>query len=98
MNDIERAIEKIQRQNKKVAFDYTNGKDVTVITLICEEAETIINALEKQIPKKAVEIKDKHNFKGEVIFKDGYCPICKNEMSSAYFYCNKCGKAIDWSD
>lgn len=57
----------------------------------------IQEALEKQIPKKALEIKDRHDFAGKVIFKDGYCPVCKNEMSSAYFFCNRCGQAIDWS-
>lgn len=58
---------------------------------------TVIAALEKQIPNKAIEVKERHNFRQEVIYKDGYCPICKNEISSAYLYCNKCGQAIDWS-
>ena len=59
----------------------------------CVEA-AVIEALEKQIPKKPLH---KH--------KNYYCPICKedgwmlrddavhNDMDK---YCGKCGQAIDW--
>ena len=57
---------------------------------------TVIAALEKQIPKKPIEIKERHNFSQEVIYKDGCCPVCKSAISSTYTYCNKCGQRIDW--
>ena len=59
----------------------------------CVEA-VVIEALEKQIPKKPLHM-----------HKNYYCPICKedgwmlwddaipNDMDK---YCGKCGQAIDW--
>ena len=47
----------------------------------------IIEALEKQIPKK---LKD-----------DGwlYCPICgRDVLMDRFDYCPDCGQALDWSD
>ena len=47
----------------------------------------IIEALEKQIPKK---LKD-----------DGwlYCPICgRDVLMDRFDYCPHCGQALDWSD
>ena len=47
----------------------------------------IIEALEKQIPKK---LKD-----------DGwlYCPICgRDVLMDRFNYCPDCGQALDWSD
>lgn len=47
----------------------------------------IIEALEKQIPKK---LKD-----------DGwlYCPICgRDVLLDRFDYCPDCGQALDWSD
>lgn len=49
-----------------------------------------IEALEKQIPKKAVT-------KGFVIY---HCPNCNGVLNDLvkYPYCDRCGQAIDWSD
>ena len=57
-----------------------------------------IEALEKQIQRKPVEIKENHDFNGDIICKNGYCPICKNELSNAYLFCNQCGQRLDWSN
>jgi hypothetical protein len=57
-----------------------------------------IKALEKQVAKNPIEIKERHNFSGDVIYKDGYCPDCKNEISSSYRFCTLCGQKLDWSD
>lgn len=87
MDALERAIDTIHRQNKKVAVDYTKGKDVTVITLLCEEAEVAIKALYKQVPKKIDRVGNK-------------CPVCKCYLASEPVedhYCFNCGQAIDWS-
>lgn len=54
-------------------------------------------ALQKQIPKKALETREKYDFCGNVIYKDGYCPDCKNQIPSTYLFCYRCGKRIDWT-
>ena len=58
-------------------------------------------AIEKQIPKKPLDIQ-------ESVVKWGICPICKGELNklgsrpNRIFvnakYCSDCGQAIDWSD
>ena len=91
MNEIEEKYEALSRYIE--AYDINN---LPTLIFQKEDAEYLRMACQQQAPKKAIEIRDRHNFKGEVIYKDGYCPICKNEMSSAYHYCNKCGRKIDW--
>lgn len=59
-----------------------------------------IEALEKQIPKKLLDIQ-------EPVVKWGICPTCKGEpftlgkrtriLESAN-YCPNCGQALDWCD
>ncbi len=94
MDALERAIDTIHRQNKKVAVDYTKGKDVTVITLLCEEAEVAIKALEKQVPKKPRYIDNDANY-----FECHACggAIYSTDSLSTHKYCLECGQAIDWS-
>ena len=64
----------------------------------------IIEALEKQIPKKPtphivkverLKIGNARWGKGTTVYK---CPCCNNFISRLYDYCFKCGQAIDWSD
>lgn len=62
-----------------------------------DDMENIEYALERQSPKKLLEVKEKHDFSGKVLYKDGYCPVCKNELSSYYLYCGKCGQKLDWN-
>ena len=55
----------------------------------------IIEALEKQIPKKPI-------FESEQTSPFGvddvpYCPSCRCDLPEAS-YCEKCGQALDWSD
>lgn len=59
-----------------------------------EAAECSIVALEKQIPKKPLNIESAYN--GDY----GDCPICKKSVSdfSDYRICHSCGQALDWSD
>lgn len=45
-----------------------------------------IKALEKQIPKKPVEVRN------EIV-----CPTCKTLVGSS-LYCRYCGQALDWGD
>ena len=63
-----------------------------------EEMQTVISALEKQIPKKPIL---------DTIFLSGIkwwrCPVC-NKKIVGYIggrpqkYCDDCGQALDWSD
>ena len=66
--------------------------------------KTIVNALEKRIPKKPtphivkverLKIGNARWGKGTTVYK---CPCCNNFISRLYDYCFKCGQAIDWSD
>ena len=57
-----------------------------------EEADRVIEGLEKQIPKKTLKIQgDKLKF--------GTCPCCGRRISTVEGgnYCQNCGNAIDWS-
>lgn len=49
-----------------------------------EAFEVAIEALEKQIPKKPVEVRN------EIV-----CPTCKTLVGSSP-YCRYCGQALDW--
>ena len=58
--------------------------------------ETAITALEKQMPKKVLNLMlndgDGHLIK---VFK-GICPYCQCIVTNEY--CSRCGQALDWSD
>jgi hypothetical protein len=99
MNDINNPLEDIKvqaaLQSEYMKLEYRKKNRPGQVNIL---DYTVISALEKQIPKKPIEIKERHNFRGDVILKDGYCRVCKNEISSTYFYCNKCGQAIDWGN
>lgn len=51
-----------------------------------DDMHNAIVALEKQIPKKPVEVRN------EIV-----CPTCKTLVGSSP-YCRYCGQALDWSD
>lgn len=80
---------------------FRNTDDFSM-TISKECYKKIIEALEKQMPKRP-KIK-KEGFKS--ISYD--CPICENYLVSKidgqlcagqkYIYCHKCGQKIDWSD
>lgn len=50
-----------------------------------------MQALEKQIPKKAINKFGKHDF---VTY--GRCSECNNTVSSLNHYCGRCGQALEW--
>ena len=58
---------------------------------------SIVNALEKQIPKKPTNYAIDNN--GYMIY-DCECSSCKCSQRELYpyAYCSHCGQAIDWSD
>ena len=68
----------------------------------CEKV--VLNALEKQIPKKPTPHKVEG---GKIKIGNGWwcegttvhkCPNCNEFISRTYKYCYKCGQALDWSD
>ena len=52
--------------------------------------KTIIEAIEKQIPKKPVDAKKCFEL------RIGRCPTCNDGTNSEYPYCGKCGQRINW--
>lgn len=57
-----------------------------LIPLMKESCETAIEALEKQIPKKA-----------ELCYEDLICPVCGSDVEWKR-YCEECGQRIDTGD
>ena len=75
-----------------------------VITEYVFNERAIMEALEKQIPKKPtphkvevekIKIGNANWGKGTTIYK---CPNCNEFISRTYDYCYNCGQALDWSD
>ena len=56
-----------------------------------EAFSVVINALEKQIPKKPKE----RDYMG---FNTLVCPVCKETLYLYEPYCDNCGQKLDWSD
>lgn len=62
-----------------------------------ENSTIIIEALEKQLPKKPIEINDAYTPKiGE--FRVAKCPNCGHEVSDRFDICLECGQKLDWSE
>ena len=63
-----------------------------------EEAFIVaIEALEKQLSKKPIEIKETYTSKiGE--FRVAKCPNCGKEVSDRFDVCLECGQNLDWSE
>ena len=63
--------------------------------------EMIVQALEKQIPKKTIYEGDGYAPDGSFIFDIWICPRCCKRYEvdyDDYDYCPNCGQKIDWSD
>lgn len=59
--------------------------------------KTAIEALEKQLAKKPIEINDAYTPKiGE--FRVAKCPNCGKEVSDRFDVCLECGQKLDWSE
>jgi transcription elongation factor Elf1 len=63
--------------------------------------ELAISALEKQIPKKALNVSNQIDTKHHANQHVGECPSCKNNIVAYAWWktthCWVCGQAIDWS-
>lgn len=62
-----------------------------------ENVKIVIEALEKQIPKKPVVVGEEYIFERDEWEKDYECPTCGNPYANDSF-CSCCGQALDWSD
>ena len=63
--------------------------------------ELVIQALEKQIPKKPTYEGDGYAPEGTFIFDEWLCPCCGKRYEADYDdddYCPNVGQKIDWSD
>lgn len=66
-----------------------------------ELTETILEALEKQLPKKPTYEGDGYAPDGTFVYDTWECPNCGEcyEVDyDDYDYCPKCGQKIDWSE
>lgn len=59
-----------------------------------EEMKIVIEALDKQIPKKIIRKSKKASL------EDIKCPNCQREIDAMNIvnYCTYCGQALDWSE
>ena len=62
--------------------------------------EEIINALEKQKPKKLINFSWVTDLDGRKMYKKGNCPNCgcKNLLSTETDYCRACGQNLYWDE
>lgn len=58
-----------------------------------------ISALDKRIPKKPIKC-NPLNDDDEMLDENEYykCPLCGFKFRKIYFYCHRCGQALDWED
>lgn len=63
-----------------------------------ETAILAIQALKRENGLSPLEIKDKRDFDGNIIWQEGLCPICNSILTSDIKYCCKCGQKLDWSE
>lgn len=82
---IEKAIEILKRvDGMECKFEgYTTALGIAV------------QALEKQLPKKVLNLMLNADGKTTKVFK-GICPCCQCIVMNEY--CSRCGQALDWSD
>lgn len=81
-------LQNIEKQREEAGIAFLGN-----IYLEVPEYREVINALEKQIPKKATDKEYVPN--GKLVY--GRCPVCNTFTDNYKAYCNKCGQAIGWS-
>lgn len=79
-------FKEIVLMSSAMGFDITSG-----------QCDLIIEALEKQLAKKPIEVNDAYTPKnGE--FRVAKCPNCGHEVSDRFDVCLDCGQKLDWSE
>ena len=79
IDELQYAIDLIKQDGK----DWIDERDIPIL-------EMAIHALEKQIPKKPIELGPFSLF-----YK---CPICKKSVNDDAGYCAVCGCKLNWSE
>ena len=86
---------------KEIEHNVFCNTDNFEMTISKECYKTIINALEKQIPKKPTPIdyeKYMDIVKNALFLKGAYwCPNC-NHVVKCGTYCRDCGQKLDWDE
>ena len=86
---------------KEIEHNVFCNTDNFEMTMSKECYKTIINALEKQIPKKPTPIdyeKYMDIVKNALFLKGAYwCPNCKHVVKCGT-YCRDCGQKLDWDE
>lgn len=94
-------IELLQDLHQRLVLNYNNAVPFEQLE---EDRLAVLNALEKQIPKKPIGIYDENIYH---IDDDDYnyeparfgsCPACNQEVQDGMLFCSFCGQALDWSD
>ena len=87
---VREAIEALKIINLKRVHPFYDWEEMREIRDIA------IEALEKQLPKKPIEIKETYTSKiGE--FRVAKCPNCGKEVSDRFNVCLECRQNLDWS-
>ena len=81
---------------KEIEHNVFCNTDNFEMTISKECYKTIINALDKQIPKKPIII-DKSKYQDVIHFKCSECGSDYVQESPCDEWCPDCGQAIDWS-
>lgn len=94
MTVIERAIESAKNRKYKLENDLSyeiSDKHRKKAEGQKEVMQVTIEALEKQIPKKPIQISPKRH-------PYFVCPKCMEQISTNQPYCDECGQALKWGD
>lgn len=97
---VREAIAKEKETIKTLEDAVVSGKTVSLRRWAkdtIENSTIIIEALEKQLAKKPIEVNDAYTPKiGE--FRVAKCPNCGHEVSDRFDVCLDCGQKLDWSE
>ena len=77
----------LDRLHQKILNNDSLMKEVTESELLA-----LVEAKEKQIPKKPIEKPTDDT----CIYYENYCPNCENLLVVRYKHCPKCGQKLDW--
>jgi hypothetical protein len=88
--------------------DLCNTDEYCRIIIICDNGqetseikEIVFGALDKQIAKKPLNLKETNDGSIRMEFKSGECPCCGNYINGDddEYYCSHkyCGQKLDWS-
>ncbi len=103
---LENAIDELKEKgytDDDVILD-CEGNEITQNEIVCSLlAEQVVEALEKQIPRKPITrnelVKTERGYALLDENEQEYCPVCNYFVQPpCERYCSHCGQALDWSD